>query len=128
MNISSNGFITFETANNSSGYLIQLHLNYKQISIFYTDLVVNTSSHIITGDYFGFYYSGHNINDSTTTVTYEAIVKLYFNTGQIEVNYKKINSNFDNIIGLSDGSGANYDPFTANPNLVEYSVVDFDKL
>jgi len=126
--VGTNGLISFQTANNNNNDIVRSHLGNKQISIFYKNLVVNTSSNIITEDYFGFYYSGHSIFDSTTTVTYEAIVKLYFSTGQIEVNYIKINPNFNCLIGLSDGSGANYDPDAADPNPVEYSVVDFGKL
>jgi len=133
--ISSNGLITFGVPNNTitSFGNIKPHLVNKQISIFYADLVTNTSKYIITEDWFGLHYLGYHYDDRNipnTPITYEAIVKLYFNTGQIEVNYKKINPkfNFNCIFGLSDGSGANYDPAAANPNPVEYSVVDFDKL
>ncbi len=129
INISTNGFISFDNIDTSYYYNLKTHFGSKRISIFNTDLEVNTSAcyYKELSDYLGIYYSCRNYDDDdeSDTVTYEACVKLYFESGKIEVNYIKINPNFTSLLGLSDGSGVNYNPDDSEPTLVKYSVFNF---
>jgi hypothetical protein len=125
--ISTNGLITFEKSNSTYSLIaLNNHFNYKQIAIFFKNLVVepNTGKYKITTDSLTIYYSGHAYENNTDKNTYEAFVKLYFNTGIIEVNYLKIDPMYSCLIGLSDGSGTDYNLTGPNFNPVEYSVID----
>jgi hypothetical protein len=121
--ISSNGSILFGEYNN---YYDSILFQSNGIFVFYPNLQINPilCNYEEFTDYLGIYYSYTNLISLDNTVTNQAYIKLYFDTGKIEVNYINIDPDYYFLIGLSDGSGANYNTLDGTPKPVKYSIID----